>query len=46
MEPFLRASKRSVIMVLSLYSTYRAWRRDVAAEKAAGGDGETQPGIG
>ena len=36
-------------MTLSLYSTYKAWRRDVAAEKAAEGRNNAHPihsGIG
>ncbi len=33
-------------MVLSLYSTVKAWRRDMAAEKAAGSGGANPLGVG
>jgi hypothetical protein len=38
--------QRRAIMVLSLYGTIRAWRRDVAGEKAARACGDTPLGVG
>jgi hypothetical protein len=36
-------SERRAIMTLSLYSTWRYWRREVAAERAASADGGESP---
>jgi hypothetical protein len=43
-EPCSRGAKyRSIIMALSMYSVYKAWKRDVAAERAAAQEMEEVP---
>ncbi len=43
---FPAQTQRSPIMVLSLYSTIKPWRRDAAAKKAARVDDDAPLGIG
>jgi hypothetical protein len=43
-KPRLRGGNyRRIIMALSMYSVYKAWRRDVAAERAAAVEDEDVP---